>query len=103
MTLPSRSSFVAALHDLLLQLEAGDAVDQQAADAVVAVVDRDLIALAAQLLGGGQPGRAGADDADALGRSRRGWIGFTQPCSQAVSVMYFSTEPMVTVPWPTSR
>ena len=36
-----------------------------------------------------------------LARARaRGWIGFTQPCSQAVSVMYFSTEPMVTVPWP---
>ncbi len=30
------------------------------------------------------------------GRSRRGWIGFTQPRSQAVSVMYFSTAPMVT-------
>ncbi|MCP1170529.1 ATP-binding cassette domain-containing protein, partial [Limimaricola sp. ASW11-118] len=25
-------------------------------------------------------------------------IGLTQPSSQAVSVMYFSTEPMVTVP-----
>ena len=29
-------------------------------------------------------------------RSRRGWIGFTQPCCQAVSAMNFSTEPMVT-------
>ena len=29
-------------------------------------------------------------------RSRRGWIGFTQPRCQAVSVMYFSTEPIVT-------
>src|SRR5262249_6033297 len=50
-----------------LELEVGDAVDQQAADAVVAVVDRDLVALAAQLLGGGETGRAGADDADAFG------------------------------------
>ena len=33
-------------------------------------------------------------------RSSAGRIGFTQPCSQAVSVMYFSTAPMVTVPWP---
>ena len=56
----------AAQHDLLLQLEVGDAVDQQAAGAVVAVVDRDPIALRAQLLGGGQARRAGADDADRL-------------------------------------
>ena len=34
------------------------------------------------------------------GRSRRGLTGSTQPSSQAVSVMYFSTEPIVTVPWP---
>ena len=26
--------------------------------------------------------------------------GCTQPSSQALSVRYFSTEPMVTVPWP---
>ena len=34
------------------------------------------------------------------GRSTRGWIGFTQPSSNAVSVMYFSMAPIVTVPWP---
>ena len=34
------------------------------------------------------------------GRSRTGLTGLTQPFSQAVSVMYFSIEPMVTVPWP---
>ncbi len=33
-------------------------------------------------------------------RSRAGVTGLTQPFSQAVSVMYFSTAPMVTVPWP---
>ena len=33
-------------------------------------------------------------------RSTRGAAGLTQPISQAVSVMYFSIEPMVTVPWP---
>jgi hypothetical protein len=32
--------------------------------------------------------------------SRRGLAALTQPLSQAVSVMYFSTAPMVTVPWP---
>ena len=31
-------------------------------------------------------------------RSRGGRTGWTQPFSQAVSVMYFSIEPMVTVP-----
>ena len=34
------------------------------------------------------------------GRSASGRTGCTQPSSQAVSVMYFSTAPMVTVPWP---
>ena len=36
------------------------------------------------------------------GRSRRGWIGFTQPSAHAVSVMYFSIEPMVTASNPFS-
>src|SRR4030088_3776443 len=57
---------LAALHSLLLDLEVGDAVDQQAAHPVVAVVDRDLVSLAAELLGGGEAGRSGAHDADAL-------------------------------------
>ena len=56
----------AAEHDVLLQLEAGDAVDHQPADAVVAVVDMHLVALAAQHLGRGEAARAGADDADRL-------------------------------------
>ncbi|EKD60883.1 MAG: hypothetical protein ACD_54C00504G0001 [uncultured bacterium] len=30
----------------------------------------------------------------------RAAIGLTQPISHALSVRYFSTEPMVTVPWP---
>ncbi len=34
------------------------------------------------------------------GRSSAGRMGSTQPCSQAWSVMYFSTAPIVTVPWP---
>jgi hypothetical protein len=64
---PNRAAAFAALHDLLLELEVGDAIDQQPAGAVVAVIDRDLVALAAQLLGRRQTGRAGADDADAFG------------------------------------
>ncbi len=57
----------AALDHGLLQLEVGDAVDQQSADPVVAIVDVDLVALLAQLLGGGEPGRPGADHADRFG------------------------------------
>ena len=56
----------AAQHHLLLQLEVRDAVDHQPAGAVVAVVDVHLVAAGAQPLGGGEAGRAGADDADAL-------------------------------------
>ena len=58
---------LAALHDLFLELEVRDAIDQQPADPVVAIVDRDLVALAAKLLGRRETGRAGADDADAFG------------------------------------
>src|SRR5690606_19368633 len=54
----------AAQHDLLLQLEVRDAVDEEAADAVVAVVDGDLPALLPELLGRGEAGGPGADDAD---------------------------------------
>ena len=56
----------AAPDDGFLQLEVGDPVDQQAADPVVAVVDVDLIAEAAQLLGGRHPAGARADDPDGL-------------------------------------
>ena len=51
----------AQLHDLLLQLEGGDAVGEQAADLRVAVVDGCRHAVAGQHVGAGQPGRAGAD------------------------------------------
>ena len=63
------------LEVLLLHLEVGDAVAQQAADAVVALEDGDGVAGAGQLLRGGEAGGAGADDGDglageALGRVR---------------------------------
>ena len=60
-----------ALDDRLLQLEARDAIDQQPADPVVAVVDVDLPAMLAQLLGTGEAGRPRADDADRLGQLTR--------------------------------
>ena len=46
----------------LLHLEVGDAVAEQAADAVGALEDGDRVAGAGELLGAGQPGGAGADD-----------------------------------------
>ena len=55
----------APLDDFLLQLEVGNAIDHQAADAVIAVIDMHLVALAAELLGCGQAGGPGANDADA--------------------------------------
>src|SRR5690606_4863753 len=57
----------APLDHLLFQLEAGDAIDHQPAGAVVAVIDRDLEAHAAQPVGGGQPAGSRADDADGFG------------------------------------
>src|SRR5690606_37812378 len=48
----------------LLHLEVGDAVAQQTADPVVALVDRDGVPGAGQLLRGGETRRSGADDRD---------------------------------------
>ena len=56
----------AAHDDILFQLESGDAIGQQAAGAVVPVIDMDFIARDAQIFGGGEAGGAGADDADRL-------------------------------------
>ena len=55
-----------ALDHVLLQLETGNAVHEQSAAPVIGVVHRDLIALAAQLLGGGKAARPGPDDAGRL-------------------------------------
>ena len=60
---------------LLLQLEIGNAVAQQAADAVVLLEEHRLVAGAIDLLGGGQAGGAGADDRHPLARPRGGQDG----------------------------
>ena len=65
----------AAVDDMLFKLEVGNAVAQQAADAVVLLVDGDGVAGAAQLLRGGQAGRAAADDGDALAGGLLGRLG----------------------------
>ena len=56
----------AAVDDVLFKLEVGNAVAEQAADAVVLLVDGDGVAGAAQLLRGGQARGTAADDGDAL-------------------------------------
>ena len=58
--------------DRLLHLEVGDAVAQQAADAIVALEHRDACGRPVQLLGRGQARRARADDRDRLAGARRG-------------------------------
>ena len=81
----------------LLHLELGDAVAQQAADAVGPLVDRHGVPGPGQLLGGGEAGRAGADDGDGLARQRRGGCGHdASPSSQARSMIATSTCLMVT-------
>ncbi len=56
----------AAVHQMLFELEGGNAVAQQAPDAVGLFENSDLVSGAAQLLRGGQARRSGADDGDAL-------------------------------------
>ena len=55
-----------AVEEPLLDLELGDAVAQQAADAIGTFEDRDLVAGSIQLVGRGEAGRARADDRDSL-------------------------------------
>ena len=55
--------------DVLAELHVGDAVHQQAADAVGALVDGHVVADRVQLVGAGQAGGAAADDGDALAGS----------------------------------
>src|SRR5258706_15713937 len=56
--------FDAAEDDLFFELEVGDAVGEQAADAVGALKDGDVVAGFVELCGGGESGGAGADDGD---------------------------------------
>ena len=56
----------AALDDALFHLEVGDAVDEQPAGLGALLVDVHVMAGARELLRGGEPGRARADDGDLL-------------------------------------
>ena len=63
------------VEDRLLHLELGDAVAQQAAGPVGALVDGDGVAGPGQLLCGGQTGRPGADDGHRLAGEALGRLG----------------------------
>ena len=90
----------AAVEVALLHLELGDAVAQQAADAVGALEHHDVVAGARELLRGGEPGGPGADDRDPLaGRAPSARPGATQPSSQARSMISTSTCLIVTGSW----
>src|SRR5262249_9575524 len=65
----------AALDDPLVQLHVGDAVHEQAADAVGPLEHGDPVAGAVELGGGGQPGRAGADHGDLFASAFEGRLG----------------------------
>ena len=56
----------AANDDVFLKLKTGDAIGQQAAHAVIAVVHMHVIARDAQIFCGGQATRAAANDPDRL-------------------------------------
>src|SRR5262249_35986267 len=62
----------APVDEVLLQLEVGDAVAQQSADAVGLLQDRDIVAGARQLLRGGESCRSGADHRNTLAGPRLG-------------------------------
>ena len=90
----------AAVEVPLLHLELGDAVAQQAADAVGPLEHDDVVAGPGELLGGGQAGGARADHRDAPCRSCvDGGTGTTQPSSHARSMISTSTCLMVTGSW----
>ena len=70
-----RHQIDAALDDALVELHVGDAVHEQAADAVGALEDGDPVAGLVELGGGGKPGGAGADDGDLLAGAHRRRLG----------------------------
>ena len=55
---------VPALNHMLFQLEPRNAIDQQPANAVIAIIDCHLIALLSQHIGGGKASRSRANNPD---------------------------------------
>jgi hypothetical protein len=81
---------------VLLHLEVGNAVAQQAAGPGVLLEEMNLMAGARQLLRAGEAGRAGADDGDLLAGLCGGDLGLIQPSPSPLSTMAHSIVLMVT-------
>src|SRR3546814_12518508 len=80
---PLRQAIDATLDDMLFQLEARDAIGQQAAHTVVPVVDMHFISRLAQIFRRGETCGTSADDANGLPAIRAGheWLDQTFfPC-----------------------
>ena len=73
----------APIDDPLLQLEVGNAVHQQSADAIRSLVERHRMAGARELLRARQARRSRADHRDALAGLRAGGCGAIHPSAQA--------------------
>ena len=86
----------AAIDDVLLQLEFGNAVAQQSADAVVFLVDRDRVAGAAQLLRGREPAGPEPTTATFFPVRSFGGSGRIQPSRNPRSTIFFSICLIVT-------
>ncbi len=87
----------AAVDQVLFHLEVGDAVAQQAADAVLLLEQRHVMAGARELLGAGHAGRAGARPRRPSCRSwPSGGSGSIQPSSHPRSTMAHSIVLIVT-------
>src|SRR3546814_10427852 len=73
---PLRQAIDATLYDMLFQLEARDAIGQQAAHTVVPVVDMHFISRLAQIFRRGETCGTSADDANGLPAIRAGheWL-----------------------------
>ena len=80
----------AAVDVMLLHLEVGNAVAQQAAGLGVFLVDVHVVAGARELLRAGHAGRARADDRDASCRSCTGGGSGLSPCAMARSAIAHS-------------
>jgi len=65
----------AALDDVFLHFEVGDAVDEQAAETVGLFVDGDGVADAPKLLRGCETSWTGTDDGDSFAGFECGWLG----------------------------
>src|SRR4051794_23412545 len=68
-----------AVDEVLLHFEIRDAVAEKAADTVALLKDGDGVSGAGELLGGGEAGRAGADDGDSFMGADRGRLGMDVP------------------------